>query len=144
MKVQKSVSRALPSKEYIKHQVVIPNAIMEQLGWAHGDQLEARISPKGLLLYKVARKPVTRKLDYEEFKQIVIKTLSLSPNGYGWSELKQLAGLDQTTPSPVWVKRLEDDNILIRSLNPKTSQMIWSLRDHVFGQIHGKLNGWIP
>lgn len=143
MKVQKS-SHRLRGREYVKHQVVIPNTIMEQLGWVQGDQLEARISPKGLLLYKIALKPKARKLGYEEFKGAVLKVLSGLPKGCVWSELRQLASLRQRTPSPLWVKKLEDENVLIRIKDPATSQIVWSLSERVSSQIRGTLNGWIP
>jgi len=40
----------ISDKEYVKHQVVLPNNAVEQIGWSQGDRLEARVSRKGILL----------------------------------------------------------------------------------------------
>jgi bifunctional DNA-binding transcriptional regulator/antitoxin component of YhaV-PrlF toxin-antitoxin module len=143
LQVQRSVSRRSTGKEYVKHQVVIPNDIMAQLGWSPGDQLEARIQSKVLLLHKVTPEPKLGKPDYEEFKGAVTKVLRAMPKGTVWSQIRQLACLNQRTPSPLWVKKLEDEDILIRVKDQATSQIIWSLSETVSSRLRGTLNGWV-
>jgi antitoxin component of MazEF toxin-antitoxin module len=145
MEVQRSVSRRLGGKEYVKHQIVIPNNVIEQLGWSQGDHLETRISSKGLLIYRIQAPHRIREPQYEDFKEAVIEVLSALPNGCAWSELKQKAKLPQLTPSPMWVKKLEDDACLKRIRDPATSQIIWRLEERAFGVVDYKtLNGWMP
>jgi len=141
MKVQRSVSRQLGGKEYVKHQIVIPNNIMVQLRWIRGDQLEARINTKGLLLYKVERKLQRKALDYESFKEAVTRVLTALPKGCAWSELRQKADLPQLTPSPIWVIRMENEKCLERIRDPVTSQVFWRLGESA--STPRTLNGWI-
>ncbi len=143
LKVQKSVSHTNGSKEYVKHQIVVPNDLVKQLGWNQGDELEARINQRGLLLYRLPSKPEVKTHDYDEFKRFIIKILSTSPKGIEWSELRRLACLPQKTPSPIWVRKLEDENILIRARDPTSSRIIWTLNERVLNQMSGKLNGWV-
>jgi bifunctional DNA-binding transcriptional regulator/antitoxin component of YhaV-PrlF toxin-antitoxin module len=141
LKIQKSVSHTRGNREYVKHQIVIPNRIIDQLEWSQGDCIEATIRSKGLLLRKIRQESKLEELDYEQFKEAVLKVLQSLPEGCAWSKLRQLATLYQKTPSPLWVKKLEDENILLRTKDQTTSQLIWSLREPT--QIHQSLNGWI-
>ena len=82
MRLQRSVSRRLRGKEYIKYQIVIPNSAVAQLGWSPGDQLESRVNSKGLLVYKVEPTQQNERPDYEQFKDTVTSVLMSSRQGY--------------------------------------------------------------
>jgi hypothetical protein len=141
MKLQRSISRHAGGKAYTKNQIVIKNDTIVKLGWNQGDQLETRITPKGLLLYKVDPKQRAKKLCYNEFREAVISTLRSIPHGCAWSELKLRAGLQQLTPSPIWVRRLEDERNLKRVRDPVTSKVLWKPVDITTDR--SRLNGWI-
>lgn len=111
----------------MKHQVVIPNNDIQQLGWKSGDYLERRITAKGLFLYKVDPRLQTKEPEYEEFKQAVTRTLAVLQDGCTWSELRLKASLRQRTPSPIWVRRMEDEKILERVRDRATFRVIWRL-----------------
>jgi hypothetical protein len=144
MRVQKCVSRRLGEKEYVKYQIVISNNIIQELGWNPSEHLEARVSPKGLLLYKVESKHLIKENSYEEFKKAVTKALGALPEGCIWAELRRKADLRQLTPSPIWVKRLEEEKCLERIRNPVTSQVIWRPARHTYTPIQDrKLNEWM-
>jgi bifunctional DNA-binding transcriptional regulator/antitoxin component of YhaV-PrlF toxin-antitoxin module len=132
------------SKEYTKHQVVIPNDLTERLGWRRGVCLEARLTAKGVLLRKVESIVQVEKPDYEQFKEAVIGTLRTELKGCRWSILRLKAGLRQKTPSPIWVKRLEDELVLQREMEQVTSQPIWKPRDgYLPSELKSTLNGWV-
>ena len=48
MKLQKQLSRHFGGKEYSKWVVVLPPKLVKALGWAEGQELEARLDGKGL------------------------------------------------------------------------------------------------
>jgi bifunctional DNA-binding transcriptional regulator/antitoxin component of YhaV-PrlF toxin-antitoxin module len=143
MRLQGSPSRRLGSKQYVKHQVVIPNSDIKQLGWKAGDYLERRITAKGLFLCKVDPRLRTKEPEYEEFKQAVTRTLAVLEKGCTWSELRLKADLAQRTPSPIWVTRMEDEGILKRARDHVTSRTIWKLsQEQPVPPIPSTLNGW--
>lgn len=138
MRLQRSISRRMNGKAYIKNQVVISNHDIVKLGWNQGDELETRITSKrSLLIYKVEPKPHVKKLSYEEFRDAIISLLRCIPDGCTWSDLKVRADLKQLTPSPIWVRRMEDERRLERVLDPITSKVFWKYVDR------SKLNGWV-
>jgi len=144
MRLQRSVSRRLTGKEYVKFQVVLPNVAVERLGWNHGDNLEWNVTPRGkLLIHKVDRKRETEEPRYEEFKESVIRALIPLPKGCTWSQVRLRAGLSQRTPSPLWVRRMEDEKILQRVRDRATSHTVWKLSLEGPAQsILSTMNGW--
>jgi bifunctional DNA-binding transcriptional regulator/antitoxin component of YhaV-PrlF toxin-antitoxin module len=52
MKLQSHTSREYKGKEYQKFWVVIPNKIVEKLGWKTGTDLEADIKGNKLIIEK--------------------------------------------------------------------------------------------
>jgi bifunctional DNA-binding transcriptional regulator/antitoxin component of YhaV-PrlF toxin-antitoxin module len=143
MKLQKSISRRLRDKVYSKFQVAIPNNLISQLKWEAGDNLEGKITKKGLLIYKTEQKQRRERIDYEHFKDIVTRTLASMPEGCTWTELRLKSGLTQVTPSPIWVKTMKDEGILKRFKEPGTSRLIWKLCKEHFKTEVSTLNPWI-
>lgn len=143
MRLQRSISRRIVDKEYVKHQIVLPNNAVEQVGWSQGDHLGVRVSRKGILLYKVDPEQQIKEPDYEEFKEAVTRTLSAIPKGCTWSELRLKADLEQRTPSSIWVTRMEGEGILKRVRDHVTSRTIWKLsQEQQVPPIPSTLNGW--
>lgn len=52
MRLLSQKSREYKDKEYIKHWVVIPNKLVEKLGWKRGEELEAEVKDKKLIIEK--------------------------------------------------------------------------------------------
>ena len=50
MKLQSQVSRRIGKKEYRKFWVVIPNEIVEKLGWGEGQEVSPEVKGHTLLL----------------------------------------------------------------------------------------------
>jgi len=143
MKLQKSISRRIGGREYVKHQVVIPNNIITQAGWSPRDHIEARTTARGILLYKTEPMQSDKRLEYEQFKSTVVNALTTVPQGCTWSELRLKSGVEQKTPSPVWVRRMEAENSLQRARDQATSQIIWKLPLEYFASANlSTLNGW--
>jgi len=127
MKLQRSISRRIGGQEYVKHQVVIPNNVITQVGWNLGDHIEARVTARGILLYRTDPKQPSKRLDYDQFRRMVVGALTTIPQGCSWSELRIKAGLKQKTPSPIWVKQLEEETGMKRLQDETNSRMIWRL-----------------
>jgi hypothetical protein len=115
---------------------------VQKLGWGQGDQLESRINARGLLLYKVERRNQIRATGYDSFREAITRVLITLPKGCTWSELRQKTDLPQLTPSPIWVRRMEDEKHLERIRDPKTSQVIWRLPRELPVVTDTTLNGW--
>jgi len=143
MRLQSSVGRRRGDKEYLKHQIVIPNNVIEQLGWNPREYLEPRVTKNGLFIYKVEPKQSNKKPDYEQFKEKITKALITFPKGCPWEELRLKTGLPQKTPSPIWTKRMEDEKIITRVRDPDTSNTIWKLQGEYLAAIASTMNGWV-
>lgn len=52
MRLLGQISRVYNDKKYRKHWVVIPNKLLEKLGWETGDELEADIKGGKLIIEK--------------------------------------------------------------------------------------------
>lgn len=52
MKLLSQKSREYKGKEYLKHWIVIPNKLIEKLGWKAGQELEANVKEKKLVIEK--------------------------------------------------------------------------------------------
>jgi len=142
MQLQRIITRR-SGKEYNKHQITLPNDAVRQIEWNKGDSLEIRVTERGLLVYKVEPKQHTRRPDYEQFKEKITKALMTLPKGCPWEELRLKTGLPQRTPSPIWTKRMEDEKIITRFLDPYTSNTIWKLQEKYLATIASTMNGWV-
>jgi len=57
----------------------------------------------------------TKKMTYEEFKQIIKEELEKAPNGLTWTQIRERRPeLYQRFPANQWVRRLEKDIGLVR------------------------------
>jgi len=142
MRLQTSVSRRVGNKEYFKNQVVIRNRTISQLGWCPGDYIEERIRGKGLLLFKIEPPQKPSRAGYDQFKIAVVRTLVSAPKGCCWPELRVKAGLEQVTPSPIWVRQLEEETGLERVRDNTASRVIWRLPVERLASLMSTLNGW--
>jgi antitoxin component of MazEF toxin-antitoxin module len=52
MKLLRQVSRKYGDTKYHKHWVIIPNDLIEKLGWDEGDELEADVKNDKLVMTK--------------------------------------------------------------------------------------------
>jgi bifunctional DNA-binding transcriptional regulator/antitoxin component of YhaV-PrlF toxin-antitoxin module len=141
MRLQRSVTRRVNRKEYIKFQLVIPNEFTSQLGWNGGDYIQGVITRRGFLLRKSEPKQQTKKPGYCQFKDAVISVLIRHPRGTVWTTIGLESGLAQKTPSPIFVKRMEDEGILERHREAATSQVIWKPSKGILASA-SILNGW--
>jgi hypothetical protein len=145
LRLQRSVTRRVNGKEYVKHQLVIPNDFTSQLGWSGGDYIQGEITRKGFLLCKVEPREQPKRLSYQEFKRAVGDFLVTRPEGVRWQEIRVGTGLPQQTPSPIWVKRMEEEHALERHTDSGTSKALWKLPKEYRGSASKTtLNGWVP
>lgn len=52
MKLQKQLSRKYGDKEYVKYVIVVKPKYIEKLGWKVGEELEAEVKGKKLIIEK--------------------------------------------------------------------------------------------
>lgn len=52
MRLLGHVSRKYKDIEYRKHWIIVPNKVVERLGWKIGDELELEIKSKKLMIEK--------------------------------------------------------------------------------------------
>jgi hypothetical protein len=133
----------LSDKEYFKFQVAIPKNFIIRLNWEAGDNLEGKITTKGLLIYKTEQKQRQERIGYEQFRERITSTLASFPQGCAWTELRLKAGLTQVTPSPIWVKMIENEGILKRFQEPSTSRIIWKSPKEHFAPKSMTLTHWM-
>jgi bifunctional DNA-binding transcriptional regulator/antitoxin component of YhaV-PrlF toxin-antitoxin module len=141
LRLQRSVSRRVNGKEYIKFQLVIPNEFASRLGWNGGDYIQGIITRGRLLLRKTELKEEHKKPSYCQFKDAVVKVLIKHPEGIAWTTIGLEGDLTQKTPSPIYVKRMEDEGILERHRDTGTCQVVWKPSKGTLASA-SILNGW--
>jgi bifunctional DNA-binding transcriptional regulator/antitoxin component of YhaV-PrlF toxin-antitoxin module len=141
MRLQRSVTRRVNGKDYIKFQLVIPNEFALQLGWDAGDYIQGVIKRRGLLLRKAEPKEQAKKPSYCQFRDAVASVLIKHPGGIVWTTIALESGLAQKTPSPIYVKRMEHEEMLERQRDATTSRVIWKPSKGILASA-SVLNGW--
>ena len=126
--LQTRISRRVCDKEYVKSDLVIPRDLVQKLNWSDDQTVDFR--PYGgnkLLLIPTERKQTPVKRAFETFAAAVIRVLTENPQGLTWSRIRELGRLEQATPNPVWVYRMENEHGLHRTRDGKTLQVLWRL-----------------
>jgi hypothetical protein len=141
MRLQRSVSRRVNGKEYVKFQLVIRNEFTSQLGWNGGDYIQGSITRGGFLLRKVEPKEQAKKPSYCQFRDAVVRVLIRHPEGTVWTTIGLEGGLGQKTPSPIYVRRMELEGMLERGRDAATSQVVWKPSKGILASA-SILNGW--
>ena len=86
-----------------------------------------------MLLIPAEPKQRPVKLAFETFAATVLRILAEHPQGLTWSRIRELGELEQATPNPVWVYRMEKEYGLRRIRDGKTLQTTWRLASEANG-----------
>lgn len=131
MRLQRHFAYTHKGKRYYKNVLVIPDNIVDELGWNIGDEIESVIERDTLLLQAtptaMSRPIAVAKDPYEDFRDEMKKILEKEPQGLSWSQIKRKLQLSQRTPYHKWVKKMEKDIGLLRE--KKGSKKIWRLAE---------------
>jgi len=128
MQLQRQISRIVDGNEYAKWTIVIPPSQIEELGWNEGMELESSAKRKRLVVRPRTRpKEKPKKMSYEEFRERILETLKREPKGLSWTEVRDRLKLPQKVPNNLWVRMMEKDIRLVRTLDNKTAKTIWRL-----------------
>ena len=65
-----------------------------------------------LLLIPTQPRPKPVKPTFEAFATAIVRVLSSHPQGLTWSRIHEVAGLQQRTPNPTWVYRMQRERAL--------------------------------
>jgi hypothetical protein len=129
--LQTRVSRRVAHKEYLKSELVIPRELVQRLSWSDDQTINFRLHGTSKLLLiptEPRQRPV--KLAFETFAITVLRVLAEHPQGLTWSRIRELGELEQATPNPTWVYRMEKECGLERTRD-KTLQVLWRLGQRV-------------
>jgi len=128
MQLQRQISRIVDGNEYAKWIIVIPPSQIEELGWNEGMELESSAKRKTLVVRPQARpREKPKKMSYEEFRERISEILKRKPEGLSWTEIRDRLKLPQKVPNNLWVRMMEKDIGLVRTLDNKTAKTIWRL-----------------
>src|SRR2546427_6149692 len=110
MKLQRVRSRRLP-REYWKFQVVLPNDVVQKLGWQGNEELEATTKGRDGIMLREVRVESTNncspKASYEECLNHVRDMLRLNPSGVSWIGIWEKHPTLPKRPSGTLVARLQ-------------------------------------
>lgn len=128
MRLQRQISRIVNRNEYAKWTIIIPPSQIEELGWNEGMELQSYVKNKKLVV-KPQTKPKEKptKMTYKEFRDKIQGILKTEPEGLSWTEIRDRLKLPQKVPNNLWVKMMEKDIGLVRTLDNKTAKTIWRL-----------------
>jgi hypothetical protein len=125
--LQTRISRRVADREYVKSELVIPRELVQKLNWSDDQTVDFR--PCGsdkLLLIPTEPKQRPAKPTFVAFAAAVMRVLTENPLGLTWSRIRELGELEQTTPNPIWVYRMENECGLKRTRD-KTLRILWRL-----------------
>jgi len=123
--LQTRISRRVADREYVKSELVIPRDLVQRLSWSDDQTIDFK--PYGsdkLLLIPIEPRQRPVKLAFETFAATVVRILAEHPQGLTWSRIRELGELEQATPNPIWVYRMEKECGLERTRD-KTLQVLW-------------------
>jgi bifunctional DNA-binding transcriptional regulator/antitoxin component of YhaV-PrlF toxin-antitoxin module len=124
--LQTRTNRRVGDRTYHKHELIIPEEFVRELGWSENQSVDfRRYGGNKLLLVPTAPSITQPKLTFEVFAAAVTKALKETLVGLTWTEIRRRTGLPQRTPNPTWVYRLERDHGLHRIRNGKNLQTVW-------------------
>src|SRR5438445_7112162 len=107
-----------------KYSIIIPEQIIQELGWREGSELRALVNRKSLVIRfqsgpeEERAMPATPKMAYEQFRDKIRHALQYKDNGMTWTQVRRFLSLDQVVPNNKWVRRLERDIGLERIKGP--------------------------
>ena len=128
MQLQRQISRIVDGNEYAKWTIVIPPSQIEELGWNEGVDLESCVKRKTLVVRPQTRpRKKPKKMSYEDFRERISGILKRKPEGLSWTEIRDRLKLPQKVPNNLWVRMMEKDIGLVRTLDNKTAKTIWRL-----------------
>ena len=132
--LQTRISRRVADREYVKSELVIPRELVQRLSWSDDQTVDFRLyGGDKLLLIPTEPKQRPVKPTFVAFASAVLRVLTENPRGLAWSRIRELARLEQATPNPVWVYRMEKEHGLRRSRDGKTLQTTWRLDNEANG-----------
>jgi len=132
--LQTRISRRVADRKYVKSELVIPRELVQKLRWSDTQTIDFK--PYGsnkLLLIPTEPKQRQVKLAFETFAATVLRVLTEHPQGLTWSRIRELGRLEQATPNPIWVYRMEKEHGLQRIRDGKTMRVVWKLTDPTNG-----------
>lgn len=136
MKLQRIETRR-GDKIYVKHQVVIPNKIVAQAGWKPRDIINVDFDRKGrVVLSASSPRPRYEKVTYDQLRDAVKQILVSEPSGLTWSGIRKKMPTLPSKPSAIWVKRMEIEIGLNRTIERETYHTLWRIPPP------STLNGW--
>jgi antitoxin component of MazEF toxin-antitoxin module len=126
--LQTRISRRVADREYVKSELVIPRELVQKLNWSDDQTIDFKLyGTNKLLLTPTEPKQRPVKPTFETFAGTVLKILAANPEGLTWSEIRELGRLEQATPNPTWVYRMEKEHNLQRLHDRKTLQTKWKI-----------------
>jgi antitoxin component of MazEF toxin-antitoxin module len=132
--LQTRISRRVADREYVKSELVIPRALVQKLAWSDDQTVDFKLhGTNKLLLIPTEPKQSPVKFAFETFAAAVLRVLTENPQGLAWSRIRELGELEQTTPNPIWVYRMEKEHGLRRTRDGKTLQTTWRLDSEANG-----------
>jgi antitoxin component of MazEF toxin-antitoxin module len=136
LKLQKQRAYRLPDKRWqYKYVITLPEAIIDDLGWEAGSELEASKRDRSLVVNcvatpsQVAERVSVEKMTYEEFRDKIKEALQYNDKGLTWTQIRTQLKLNQVVPNNKWVRRMEKDMGLIR-VKGKGGIVLWRI-NHV-------------
>lgn len=119
MKLQQHYAYKYKDRVNYKYVIVVPNDIIEKLGWSVGQELKMEVDGKKLVVKLFGR------MSYTDFRNHIENILRENPNGLTWNSIREKIGFYQKVPNNKWVANLEKDIGLIRKkMGNKT---VWKL-----------------
>jgi bifunctional DNA-binding transcriptional regulator/antitoxin component of YhaV-PrlF toxin-antitoxin module len=131
MKLQKQKAYKYKDKIHYKYTIVIPDSVVEGLGWKESQELECNAEKSSLKIFSkdkvILRKSKKQVPNYADFQKSVESVLKRFPEGLIWSEIKKKMNFPQSRPNNRWVRQLEEDIGLTRVKTSKHT--IWKIEN---------------
>jgi hypothetical protein len=117
-----------PTQHY-QDSVTIPAHVSEALKLQPKEILKCILNGNGhsLTYTKVTEKPSSRKMRYEDWRDIVNKVTPIAGEWKTYEQIRREGNIPIKTAPAYWVKLAEDDIGLIRKRDTRTNRILWAL-----------------
>lgn len=128
MQLQRRKSLKYAEKQHFQDYLTVPIEFTRLLGFQPGQTMRCTVNGNGVLMYTaVERKPVAERLTYQKWLNVVAMLTPATWPGKTYRQICNEGDISLRSAPAIWVRQAEKELSLIRTKDPKTHRILWSL-----------------
>lgn len=127
MQLQRRKSLKYAEKQHFQDYLTVPIEFSRFLELQPSQTMKCTVNGKGVLVYSaVEQKPITERLIYQKWLDVVAKLTPTTWPGKTYSQICREGSISLRSAPALWVRQAENDLGLRRSKDPRTHRILWT------------------